>query len=326
MISQRRFGIATAALCLALTAHGPVDAQSFPNKLIKLVVPAGPGGPTDVLARITAHHAQPVLGQNVIAENNAGAGGLIAARAVAKATPDGHTLLFANTSLLAVIPVISKTAGYDPAKDLVAVAKVAEAFQVLVVDSSFPANSVSELVAYAKANPGKLNYSSGGYGTLPHLAGEYLKSLAKIDAVHVLMKSDGEVVTAILGKQIQMSFMNVAVALPHVQGGKLKALAVTSQARGAELPNVPTMSESGITGYVVTSFFGVVAPAGTPPGTVDKLNMAINQGLKSREMDASLAKLGARPSPGSAQEFAAFIAAERQKWTTVTTAAGIRID
>lgn len=326
MISKRLFGIAAAGLCLALTSQGAVYAQSFPSRLIKIVVPGGPGGPTDVLARITAHHAQPVLGQNVIVENSAGAGGLIAARAVAKAAPDGHTLLFANTSLLAVIPAISKTAGYDPVRDFVAVAKVAEAFQVLVVDPSFPVNSVSELVAYAKANPGKLNYSSGGYGTLPHLAGEYLKSLAKIDAVHVPLKSDGEVVTAILGKQIHMSFVNVAVALPHVQGGKLKALAVTSRARRPELPNVPTMRESGIAEYIVTSFFGVVAPAGTPAGVVDKLNAAINQGLNSREMEASLAKLGAQPSPGSAQEFAAFIAAERQKWMTVTTAAGIRID
>jgi tripartite-type tricarboxylate transporter receptor subunit TctC len=323
MTSKRLLGIATAGLCLVLAAYGPIGAQ--PGKLIKLVVPAGPGGPTDVLARITAHHAQPVLGQTMIVENSAGAGGLIAARAVAKATPDGSSLLFANTSLLAVIPAISKTAGYDPVRDFSAVAKVAEAFQILVVDTSFPANSVSELVAYAKANPGKLNYSSGGYGTLPHLAGEYLKSLAKIDSVHVPLKSDGEVVTAILGKQIHMSFVNVAVALPHLQGGKLKALAVTSAARRPELANVPTMSES-ITGYVVTSFFGVVAPAGTPATVVAKLNAAINQGLKSPEMQASLAKLGAQPGPGSAQAFAEFIAAERQKWMTVATVAGIKTD
>jgi tripartite-type tricarboxylate transporter receptor subunit TctC len=326
MISKLRFGIATAALCVALAANDLVRAQSFPSKLIKIVVPSAPGGPTDVLARITAHHAQPVLGQNVIVENTAGAGGVIGAKAVARATPDGYTLLFANTSLLAVIPSIAKTAGYDPVKDFAAVAKVAETFQILVVHPTFPVNSVPELVAYAKANPGKLNTSSGGYGTLPHLAGELLNSIAGINAVHVPMKSDGEVVTAILSKQIQMSFMNVAVGLPLVQEGKLKVLAVTSAARRPELPNVPTMSESGITGYVVTSFFGVVAPTSTPPSVVDKLNTSINQGLKSSGMQTSLAKLGAQASPGSAQEFAAFIAAEGQKWMRVTAAAGIRID
>ena len=185
---------------------------------------------------------------------------------------------------------------------------------------------MQELLAYAKANPGKLNYSSGGYGTLPHLAGELLKSTAGIDAVHVPYKSDAEVVSAILGNQVHVSFVNVAVALPLIKEGKLKPLAVTSAARAADLPDVPTMRESGVTDYVVTSFFGVVAPAGTPAEIVGALNSAINGDLKSDEMRASLAKLGVQASPGTAEEFAAFIAGEAQKWLRVTTAAGIRVD
>jgi tripartite-type tricarboxylate transporter receptor subunit TctC len=325
MITKRLTGVAVVAFCVALAANDPVRGHFFPTKLIKIIVPGAPAGPTDVLARLTAHHTQSFLGQNVIVENIAGAGGIIGAKASAKAAPDGYTLLFANTSLLAVIPSISKTAGYDPVKDFAAVAKVAETFQILVVDPTFPANSVAEMVAYAKANPGTLNYSSGGYGTLPHLAGELLKSLAGIDAVHVPLKSDGEVVTALLGKQIHMSFLNVAVALPHVKEGKLKVLAVTSAERQPELPSVPTMSEN-ITGYVVTSFFGVVAPASTPASIVDKLNAAINEGLKSNEMQTGLEKLGAQASSGTAQEFTTFIAAEAQKWRSVTASAGIRID
>ena len=314
MISRRAFGIAAAALCLGFDAANPVRAQSYPAKPIRIIVPAAPGGPTDVLARLAAHHLQAAIGQSVIIENLAGGGGVIAAKAAARAAPDGYTLLLANTSLLAVIPAISKSPGYDPVADFAPVAKIGDAFQILVSHPTFPSNSVQELVAYAKANPGKLNYSSGGYGTLPHLAGELLKSIAGIDAVHVPYKSDAEVVSAILGNQVHVSFVNVAVALPLVKEGKLKALAVTSAARAAELPEVPTMRESGVTDYVVTSFFGVVAPAGTPAEIVGALNGAINGVLKSGEMRASLAKLGVQASPGTAEGFAAFIAGEAQKW------------
>ena len=326
MIGKRPFGVAMAALCLGLSAADPAHAQSYPGKTIRIIVPAGPGGPTDVLARVTAYHLQAAIGQNVVIENVAGGGGIIAAKAAVRAVPDGYTLLFGNTTLLAVIPAISKSPGYDPGRDFAPVAKVGDTFQVLVSEPTFPASSVQELLAYARAHPGKLNYSSGGYGTLPHLAGELLKSIAGIDAVHVPYKSDAEVVSAILGKQVDISFVNVAVALPLIQEGKLKALAVTSATRGRDLPNVPTMSESGVTGYVVTSFFGVVAPAGTPASIVNTLNAAVNAGLKSSEMRTGLATLGAQASPGTAGEFAVFIAAEAQKWMKVTTTAGIRTD
>jgi tripartite-type tricarboxylate transporter receptor subunit TctC len=325
MISKRIFGIATAGLCFGLWAN-PAGAQSYPNKVIKMIVPAGPGGPTDVLARATARHMQFAFGQSVIIENNAGAGGIIAAKAVARAIPDGHTLLFANTTLLAVIPAVTKSPAYDPIRDFASVAKVGDTFQVLVTNPTFLVNSVQELLAYAKANPGKLNYSSGGHGTVPHLAGEMFKSSAGIDVLHIPLRSDAEAITAILGSQVHLSFVNVTIALPLIQEGTLKALAVTSATRRSDLPNVPTMSESGVANYVVTSFFGVVAPTGTPSNIVNKLNVAINEALRSSEMQVSLAKLGVEASPQTPQEFAAFIAAETQKWTTVATTAGIKID
>jgi tripartite-type tricarboxylate transporter receptor subunit TctC len=324
MISKCMCGIATA-VCFGLGAI-PAGAQSYPNKLIKIIVPAGPGGPTDVLARVTARHLQSALGQSVIIENNAGAGGIIGAKVVARAVPDGHTLLFANTTLLAVIPAVSKSPGYDASRDFAPVAKIGDTFQVLVTNPTSPVNSLQELLAYAKANPGKLNYSSGGHGTVPHLAGEMFKSSAGIDVVHIPLRSDAEAVTVILGNQVHISFVNVAIALPLIQGGNLKALAVTSATRRSDLPNVPTMRESGVANYVVTSFFGVVAPAGTPANIVNKLNTAINEALRSSEMQASLAKLGAEASPETPQQFAAFIAAETQKWTMVATTAGIKID
>jgi tripartite-type tricarboxylate transporter receptor subunit TctC len=323
MIDRRTFGIAAAALGLGLRPVSPARAEAWPDKAIRIIVPAPPGGPNDILARLAAHQLQVSVRQTVIIENIAGGGGIIAAKAAARAAADGYTLLLANTSLLAVIPAVSRNPGYDPGRDFAAVAKIGDAFQILVCHPVFPSNSVQELLAFAKANPGKLNYASVGYGTLPHLAGELLKSTAGIDAVHVPYKSDSEVVSAILGNHVDVSFVNVAVALPLIKEGKLKALAVTSATRAADLPDVPTMRESGVADYVVTSFFGIVAPAGTPVEVVAALNSAINGILKSDEMRASLAKLGVQGSPATAEEFAMFIVGQARRWRNVTTAAGI---
>jgi tripartite-type tricarboxylate transporter receptor subunit TctC len=234
-------------------------------------------------------------------------------------------LLFGNTTTLAIIPAISKSAGYDPREDFVAVAKIADTFQVLVVERASAMKSVAELIAHAKANPGRLS-AGAVHAALPHLAAELFKAKAGLDVVSVTYKTEPETVTAILGKQIELSFPNITTALPLVEQGTLKALAVTSATRGSQLPDVPTMLESGVADYVAVSFFGVMAPARTPKVVVDKLNFTINQTLASGDVQASLAKFGARASPDTPHAFAAFIAAETQKWRTVAGTAGIKID
>jgi tripartite-type tricarboxylate transporter receptor subunit TctC len=302
----------------------PAGAESYPEKTIRILVPNAPGGPTDVLARLVGQRLQAALGQNVVVENRAGAAGAIAARAVAGAEPDGYTLFFANTSVLIFVPVLSKGAGYDVV-NFAPVAKVAATHQLLVVRAAMPATSVQELVAYAKANPGRLNYSSAGVGNLLHFAGELLRSRAGIDIVHVPYKSGAESAAAAASGHVDFTFSNLGI-LPLVQDGKLRTLAVTSPARMPELPAVPTLIESGYPDFVVSSFFGLVAPAGTPAGIVDVLNAAINKDMASAQMRTALATLGSEPQSGSPPEFAAFIAAEQRKWAAIANAAGIRLD
>jgi tripartite-type tricarboxylate transporter receptor subunit TctC len=335
MANKRLFGLLTACLRLAsgaiaisgfgMSAIGTASAQDYPQKLIRMIVPGGAGGPADILARLTAQRLQAALGQSVVIENIPGAGGMIAARTVARAAPDGHTLFFGNTTTLAIIPAISKNPGYDPREDFVAVAKIADTFQVLVVERTSSMKSVTELIARAKDNPGQLSVGAV-HAALPHLAAELFKAKAGIDVVSVTYKTEPETVTAMLGKQIQLSFPNVTTALPLVEQGTLRALAVTSGARRPQMPDVPTMLESGVADYVAVSFFGVVAPSRTSKSIVDKLNFTINQGLSVSDVQTSLARFGAHASPETPQAFAAFIATETQKWTAVARTAGIKID
>jgi tripartite-type tricarboxylate transporter receptor subunit TctC len=301
-------------------------AQTYPERLIRIIVPQGPGGPTDLLARVTAQRLQAAYGQNVIIENRGGAGGVIAAKAAGSAEADGYTLFMGNTSVLVLIPILSKTAGYDPAKLFVPVARIAESYQVLVVHPSLPVKTVAELVAFAKANPSKLNYSSAGIGNTIHLAGELFNHTAGIKIVHVPYNSGAEATTAVLGGQVQMTFVNITGLPPLIAEGKLRALAVTSPKRLALLPDVPTMVESGYPDFVVRAFFGLVAPAATPAPIVDKLNATINAEMTSNEMQTTLKRLGAEAGSGSAAEFAAFIAQERRRWSAVAKAANISID
>ena len=316
------FAILTA---LGLMA-GAAAAQTYPDKLIRIIVPQGPGGPTDLLARVAAQRLQAALHQNVIIENRGGAGGVIAAKAAGSAEPDGYTLFMGNTSVLVLIPILSKTANYDPEKLFVPVARIAESYQVLVVHPSLPVKTVAELVAYAKANPGKLNYASAGIGNTIHLAGELFNVAAGVKIVHVPYNSGAEATTAVLGGQVQMTFVNITGLPPLIADGKLRALAVTSPKRLALLPDVPTMVESGYPDFVVRAFFGLVAPAGTPAPVVDKLNATINAEMTSTEMQTTLKRLGAEAGTGTAAEFAAFIAAERKRWSAVAKAANISID
>jgi tripartite-type tricarboxylate transporter receptor subunit TctC len=316
---------ACAILMLAALATAPAHAQAYPDKPIRLIVPGAPGGPTDVPARL-ATQILPKLGQPAVIENRPGAGGAIGARAVAAAPPDGYTLLVANTSVLAVIPAVSASAGYDPTKSFAPVAKFSESFQILVVHPSSPWRSVKELVDYAKANPGKLNYAHTGAGGLPHLTGELFLARAGVDIVGVPFRSGGEAVTAVLSEAVHMTFEGITILLPLIREGKVRALAVTSRARTSLVPDLPTLIEAGIPDYEVTTFNGFVAPAGTPAGIIDKLNVVINDGLASPEIKDHMVRLGAVVNPGTPQQFGAFMAAELQKWTAVARAANIRID
>jgi tripartite-type tricarboxylate transporter receptor subunit TctC len=311
---------------LAAAARPAVGAEPYPDRLIKIIVPQTAGGPTDLLARVTAQRLQVAFGQSVIAENRGGAGGVIAAKAVAAAEPDGYTLLLGNTSVLVHIPILSRSAGYDPAKAFAPVARLAVSYQVIFVHPSVPVKSIAELVDYAKAHPGKLNYSSAGVGNTLHLAFELLKYRAGIDITHVPYNSGAEALHAVLGGQVQMSLVSLTGLLPLFQEGKLRPLAATSPQRFAELPNVPTMIESGFPDFTVPAVFGVVAPAATPPAIVEKLNATINRELASPEMRQTLSNMGAERGVGSPQDFAAFLAAERVKWNAVAKAAGISID
>jgi tripartite-type tricarboxylate transporter receptor subunit TctC len=313
-----------AALILAAIAGAPeACAQNYPERLIRIIVPFTAGGPVDIVARLVAQRMALSLKQNVIVENRVGGGGVIGAKAVANAEPDGYTLLFGNVSTLAVLPAVTRNRDYDPARNFVAVAKVSDSPEVLIVDPAFPARSVGELVAQAKANPGKFNYGSSGYGNATHLVAEWFKAKTGTDIVHVPYKGLSDTVTGLLGHQVIMAFGAIEGALPLVADGRLRALAVTSASRFPLVPDLPTLIESGVDGFVVTSFEGVVAPAGTGAAIVARLNAAINEAVASPDIRARFAALGLEPSTGSPEEFARFFAAETRKWAGVVATAGI---
>jgi tripartite-type tricarboxylate transporter receptor subunit TctC len=318
---RRRTFVAGMLSAVAAPAFG----QGYPDRPIRLIVPSAPGGPTDIPARLLTQ-ILPKLGQPAVVENRPGAGGAIGARAVASAAPDGTTLLVGNTSVLAVIPAVSASAGYDPAKSFVPVAKISESYQILVVHPSSSWKSVRELVDDAKANPGKFNLAHTGAGGLPHLTAELFKARAGVDLVGVPYKSGGEAVTALLGNQVHCTFEAISILLPQIREGKLRALGLTSRTRTPLAPEIPTMIEAGVPDYEVTTFYGVVAPAGTPGDIIGKLNAAINEGFATEEMRATVTKLGSALALGAPDAFGAFIAAQGAKWSAVAKAANIKVD
>jgi tripartite-type tricarboxylate transporter receptor subunit TctC len=322
---------ACAAVLAVLAATGGVRAQAslataYPERPIRIIVPSGPGGPPDIVARMIAERLQLVFGQTVTVEDRAGGSGAIGAKAVAAAEPDGYTLLLGFTSPLTVVPVVMKSAGFDPQKSFAAVARLTDSPPVVVVNPKFPADSVAELISVAKANPGRFSYASAGPGNQVHLTGEMFKQNAGIDLLHVPYRGGTEMTTAVMAEQVDITFADISIALPLIRAGRLKALAVISPERRPELPGTPTMVENGFAEFRSSFWTGIVAPAATPPAIVAKLNAVINDCLVSAEMKASFARLGVEVKPGTAQEFAAFIAAETQKWTAVADAAGIRME
>jgi tripartite-type tricarboxylate transporter receptor subunit TctC len=315
--------VAVAALAVAGPAAGPASAQTYPVRPIRMVVGFSPGGPADVMARLIGQRMTMTLGQAIVVENRAGAGGSIAARAVAESEPDGYTLLLGNTSTLIISPLMYKNVGYDPLRAFAPVARLGTTSDILVTNPSFPVKSVAELVAYAKANPGKLNYSTPGIGTPPHLIGEMLKLKTGVAIVHIPYKSGGQSIQAVIAGEVQFTFENPAVALPLVQAGVVRALAVTSEARHPQAPDVPTMGEAGIADFVSVSFTGVVGRAGIPGNIVVRLNSAINESLKSPDVAATLAKLAVDVKNETPGEFAAFLSKEMAAMAPVVKAAGL---
>jgi tripartite-type tricarboxylate transporter receptor subunit TctC len=319
---RKRWIFLSAILAAGLAAEG-ATAQTFSTKPIRMLVGFAPGGPADVMARLLAPRMSIALGQPVVVDNRPGAGGTIAARATAESDADGHTLLLGNTSTLVIGPLMYKNIGYDPLKGFAPVARLGTTSNLLVSYPGFPVKSVPELIAYAKANPGKLNYSSAGIGTPPHLIGEMFKMRAGINVVHVPYKGGGPSTQAVIAGEVQFSFENPAVAIPHVQHGSVRGLAVTSDARHPQVPELPTMIESGLADFVSVSFTGVVAPAGTPPAVVARLNAVINETLKVPEIASTLVKLAVDAKSETPAQFSTFLTKELERLAPVVKAAGI---
>ncbi len=320
-LSRRAIVAAMLAGALAPRAR----AATYPDRLIKLIVPFSAGGPVDVMARLVGQYLSTKLGQPVVVEDRPGVGGTLASKLVAAAEPDGYTLLFASAGSLAISPSLYKDIGYDPVAAFAPVAMVANHPLAMVVHPNVPAHSVKELIAYAKANPGKLNYGAPT-GTPPHLMGELFRSLAGIDIVFVPYKGAAPALTDLLAGRTQMTILSTAVIVPPILAGKLRPLAVTSTIRWHELPDVPTMAEAGFAGFPQGSWTAVVAPAGTPADVITKLNATINEGLRSSELQTGLTKLGAEIKIDTPQQLGALLAAEARKWAEVIKSSGTTIN
>jgi tripartite-type tricarboxylate transporter receptor subunit TctC len=323
----RRLGALTAAAlagALVFGDSGRSAAANFPDHPIKLIVPFGAGGPPDVAARIIGAYISEHLGP-VVVENHVGAGGTLAARLVATSSPDGYTLLAGTAGSLSISPQLYKDAGIDPVKQFAAVALVSSAPLVLAVQKSVPAHSVKELVAYAKANPGKLNYGAV-IGTPPHLSGEMFKHITGANIVFVPYRSAAQATTDVLSGHMNMTFEGTTAISPFIKSGQLRALAVTSAQRIPELPNVPTMDELGYPGMPPDSWQAIVAPAGTPTAVIKRINAVVNQGLATPELRQKIIKLGGEPEPKSVADFAAYIADQYKRWGDVIRITGVKLD
>jgi tripartite-type tricarboxylate transporter receptor subunit TctC len=320
--------LAAAIGCaLALPAWPSAQAQDkYPSRTIHVIVPTPAGGPVDVMARLVVNQIGPTLGQSVIVENRGGAGNTIGSAEAARATPDGYTLLYSSSSGLVIAPMLQKNAGYDPLKSYDPVALVAATANILVVHPSMPARSVAELIADAKAHPGMINFSSGGIGTLPHLMGEYFKSKAGIDVIHVPYRGGGPSIQDVVAGHVQFTFEGISVLLPLIQTGQLRALAVTSAKRSPLLPELPTMIESGFPDFATTAWTGLLAPAGTPPEVIAKLNGAVNVALQGPQMKAALDRLAADSLGGAPEELTRMIEADIGKWGPIVKALNLQVE
>jgi tripartite-type tricarboxylate transporter receptor subunit TctC len=315
-----------AALALTLACTGAI-AQSYPTRPIRLVVPYPPGGPLDIMARAIGQKLTEAWHQPVVVDNRAGAGGNIGADLVAKSPADGYTLLMGAVATHAINPSLYSKIPYDPVKDFAPVALVAQVPNILVVNPAVPAKTVRELIELARAKPGYLNFASGSTGSTGHLAGELFNTMAGVKMVHIPYKGAAPATADLLAGQVQLMFDNLASALPNVKAGKLRALAVTTLARSPAMPDLPTIAESGLPGFDLTTWFGLMVPAGTPPEIVAKLNAEVVRALNANDMRERLEKMGAEPPANNTPEhFAAFIRAEAAKYARVVKDSGAKVD
>jgi tripartite-type tricarboxylate transporter receptor subunit TctC len=323
-VRMRTHFLAVVALFLAVSV--PVRAADYPSRPVTLVVAFPPGGPSDVLARIVGKKMEQLLGAPFVIENRPGAGGNIAAEGVARAAPDGYTLLMGNNSILATNESLYKHLNYSPEKDFTPITLVGTQANILVVNPDVPAHSLKELIALAQAQPGKINFASSGYGAAAHLAGELFKSEAKIDIVHVPYKGAAPALQDVIAGHDQMMFATAASVVGHIEGGRVRALAVTTLKRTQVLPDVPTVDESGLKGFDASTWHGLVAPVGTPPQVIALLHDAAVKALNDPGVQASLGKLGVDIVGDTPQEFQTYIKSEIPKWTAIVKASGATMD
>ncbi|WP_353147434.1 tripartite tricarboxylate transporter substrate binding protein [Pollutimonas bauzanensis] len=320
-MKKTAFLFMTAALI-----SGAAMAQAYPVKPIRLVVPLAPGGTTDLIARMVAERMSPILGQPVVIENRGGAGGTIASNHVAKSEPDGYTLLMGTIGTAAIAPAMYASLPYDPEKDFEAVSLLTTGQFVLAVNPSVPAKTLGEFLSLAREKPGTLSYGSAGNGSTLHLGMELLKQNAGINIVHVPYRGSGPMVVALVGGEIQAGLPDIPSALPFIESGKLRPLAVTSADRSTILPDIPTLAESGFKDYSVTVWLGIYAPAGTPRAIVDKLNESIALAVQDENLKMRLAKIDSSIATSTPDEFAEFSRNERAKWKAIVDTSGSRIE
>ncbi|MBD8544620.1 tripartite tricarboxylate transporter substrate binding protein [Oxalobacteraceae sp. CFBP 8755] len=323
-LSTRRTLTLAAASALGLLALTPMaaQAQAFPTKAITIIVPFSAGGTTDILARVLGQFISKDLGQPVIIDNRAGAGGNIGTQLVARAAPDGYTILMGTVGTHAINQSLYPKLAFDPIKDFAPLTRVALVPNLLVANPAQPFKTVKELMAYAKANPGKVTFGSSGSGTSIHLSGELFKQMAGVDIQHVAYKGSAPAVNDLLGNHIAIMFDNMPSAISHVKAGKLRPLAVTTAQRSPALPDVPTIAEAGVPGYEATSWFGLLAPAKTPAPVVARLNTSILKALADPDVKKKLLEQGAEPAGETPAQFAAFIASETVKWGKIVKQSG----
>lgn len=322
MHRTRLIAAALAALACA-AASAPALAQAYPAKPIRLILPFPPGGPTDIIGRLTGQKLSELVGQPVIADSRPGASGTIGLELASKAPPDGYTIVL-SSPVISLAPHLYPRLGFNPEKDLAPISLIGAVRNVLVVHPSVPAKTVKELVQLARKSPGKLNYGSGGIGTTTHLAPELLKSLEKLDIVHVPYKGSGLALIGLISGQVDMEVLAVPAALSQIQAGRVRALAVLAPQRAAQLPNVPTAAESGYENFEISVWYGILAPAATPRDMLNRLNAELNKAIVAPDMKEKLAGNGIEPLGGTPEQFAAFIRSESLRFGKVIKEAGIK--
>jgi tripartite-type tricarboxylate transporter receptor subunit TctC len=320
---SRRIALALGALVLAGVA---APAQTYPGRPVTLVVAFTPGGPSDVLSRIVGRKLEQILGQPFVIDNRPGAGGNIAAEMVGHAAPDGHTLLMGNNSILATNAALYKKINFDPEKDFAPISLIGSQANILVVNPNVPANTMAELIALAKAQPGKLNFASSGHGAAAHLAGELFKAEAKVEIAHVPYKGAAPALQDVVAGHVHMMFATAASVVQLIRDGKVRALAVTTPKRTAVLPEIPTVDELGLKGFDATTWHGLVAPGATPKPVVERLHRATVEALNDTGVRRSLADLGVDIVGSTPAEFEAYVKAEIPKWTAIVKASGAKLD